>query len=472
VVNRTPVKFPNPLGPPTQTINYSHVSKLAVHGGAGHDFYGGIGTSFGTNTALYGSGTGNEFIVNNAFNSLDDIRGSLAIHGGGLDYLSVVDSGNTVGHTYTMTTGQLTRDGIAPITYDGIGQFILTSAANTAGQTSSMINVQSVNAVFAVLAVAKGDTITVGQNGSLAGIQAEMRIQANPGQMPKQITFDDSADTATHTITLKGNDPTFGYLVSGLLPNNDRIGFLSLDPTTPVSILGGPADKTFQVHDFVGAPAISLVAEPASSTRANMHNKLDYSAYAGQVLVSLPLGYATGFAKVSGIGDVTGSVGNNLLVGDSHPNILTGGTGRNVLIAGGGGDTLDAHLSQGDNLLIGGRTDWDTNLAALQAIMNEWDRTDLSPTNSFVTRLSDLTSGTGTTNPLNVVNGQLILLTPATNPSSNNGTVHLDGTPDTLIGTNLIDPATGKRARNWFFYDQALDTLVNYQNGTDRKTKI
>jgi hypothetical protein len=73
---------------------------------------------------------------------------------------------------------------------------------------------------------------------------------------------------------------------------------------------------------------------------------------------------------------------------------------------------------------------------------------------------------------LNVVNGQLILLTPATNPSSNNGTVHSDGTADTLIGTNLVDPATGKRARNWFFYDQALDTLVNFQNGTDRKTKI
>jgi hypothetical protein len=38
--------------------------------------------------------------------------------------------------------------------------------------------------------------------------------------------------------------------------------------------------------------------------------------------------------------DVTGSVGDDLLVGDANANVLIGGTGRNVIIGGGGGDTI------------------------------------------------------------------------------------------------------------------------------------
>jgi hypothetical protein len=84
-----------------------------------------------------------------------------------------------------------------------------------------------------------------------------------------------------------------------------------------------------------------------------------------------------------------------------------------------------------------------------------------------------LTSGSnGTGSPaLNVVNGQLILLTAATNPKSNNGTVHADASPDTLIGTNQTDPATGTRAHNWFFADSD-DILMNFLNSSDHKTKV
>jgi hypothetical protein len=146
-----------------------------------------------------------------------------------------------------------------------------------------------------------------------------------------------------------------------------------------------------------------------------------------------------------------------------------GGTGRNVLIAGHGAATLDAHLSHDDNILIGGWTDWDMNLAALQAIMAEWDRTDLN----FADRRSDLLNGTNGQSkvPLNMVNGQLILLTPATNPASSNRTVHSNGVMDTLIGTNAINPATGRRAHNWFF-DDALDVLVNFLSSSDKKNKM
>jgi hypothetical protein len=122
---------------------------------------------------------------------------------------------------------------------------------------------------------------------------------------------------------------------------------------------------------------------------------------------------------------------------------------------------VDASRATSDNIVIGGTTNYDANLAALDAIFAEWTRTDLN----FKDRFSDLTSGTngGGATPLNKVNGQLILLTSST--------VHANSSPDTLIGSNHIDPATGKRVHNLFFYD-ADDTLINYLSSSDHKTKV
>jgi hypothetical protein len=72
---------------------------------------------------------------------------------------------------------------------------------------------------------------------------------------------------------------------------------------------------------------------------------------------------------------------------------------------------------------------------------------------------------------LNVVNGQPILLTAATNPKSSNGTVHADTSPDTLIGSNQTDPATGRRAHNGFFYD-VDDVLVNFLSSSDQRRRV
>ena len=199
----------------------------------------------------------------------------------------------------------------------------------------------------------------------------------------------------------------------------------------------------FQIHDFTNAPPITLVAEPPTSMRPNQHNKLDYSGYTDTVQVILPLGMATGFAGISGIQDVTAGIGNSLLVGDASPNILIGGTGRNILIGGGGGDTLDASRSQGDNILIGGRTNWDQNVTALDAIFMEWLRTDLS----FQQRLSFIQNGGDPNEPY--------LL--------NNTTVFDDGSPDVL---------TGGAGRNWFFAHRKNDMITNFKTGSDHTTPI
>jgi hypothetical protein len=170
-------------------------------------------------------------------------------------------------------------------------------------------------------------------------------------------------------------------------------------------------------------------------------NTLDYSAYAGDVVVDLPLGTATGVAGgIRHIGNVTGSIGNDLLVGDANPNLLIGGTGRNLLIGGAGADTLTG--GGGDNLLLGGTTAYDTNLTALLAIMSEWTRSGYS----FHQRVDHLMNGTG-------LNGSYVL---NADPSLGPVTVFDGGSADVLSGGG---------GATWFLYHKVTATLKNRKPG-------
>jgi hypothetical protein len=107
-----------------------------------------------------------------------------------------------------------------------------------------------------------------------------------------------------------------------------------------------------------------------------------------------------------------GSSANNVLVGGTGQDLLESGKGHNLLIAGLGGSTLRS--SSGQDILIGGTTDYDSNLAALGAIMAEWGRTD----EDFLTRMAHLNGTLG-----GGANGAT-LLTKAT--------VHASGVSDKL----------------------------------------
>jgi len=276
----------------------------------------------------------------------------------------------------------------------------------------------------------------------------------------------------TNIQTFVGGPGSANTLIGANTPNTWTItapnsGTLGADTFRGFqNLVGGALADTFA---FQQAGSLAGSVDGAGGT-----DTLDYSQYTGNVTVDLTLNLASlvhqgAAGNVFRIANVTGSIGNDLLVGDSNANVLIGGTGRNVLIGGDGGDTLDASRATGDNLLIGGRTDFDASLAALNAIFAEWTRPDLG----FRDRFSDLNSGSnGTGAPaLNVLNGQPILLTAATNPQSNNGTVHTDSSPDTLIASNQTDPATGTRVHNWFF-DDANDVPVNFDHSSDHETKV
>jgi len=131
--------------------------------------------------------------------------------------------------------------------------------------------------------------------------------------------------------------------------------------------------------------------------------------------------------------------------------------GERELIGGGGGDTLsEVAANTGDNILIAGYTDYDTKVAALDAIFAEW-----TSNQSFDVRYSSLKSGT-------TVNGQYVIL--------DNTTVH-DDSPDTsntltLGGQGTSGTGTG---RNWVFVDpDGTDTITNPRDKKfgDKTTKI
>jgi hypothetical protein len=82
--------------------------------------------------------------------------------------------------------------------------------------------------------------------------------------------------------------------------------------------------------------------------------------------------------------------GPTVEVGGKGGGILQGGTGRNILIAGQGGSTLVGTTS--NDILIGGYTNYDNNLAALGAILTEWNSSS-----SVAVRTAALASSLNTT---------------------------------------------------------------------------
>jgi hypothetical protein len=222
--------------------------------------------------------------------------------------------------------------------------------------------------------------------------------------------------------TLVGPDAPSVWAVTG--PNAFTVGGITFSAFQ--SIVGGSGDDRFVIQT---GGSLSGSIDGGGGV-----NTLDYSRYGGDILVDLALHSATGVGQgIFRVQNVTGSMGNSLLVGDASANVLTGGTGRNVIIGGGGPDSLIG--GGGDNILIAGFTAYDQDLTALQAIMAEWDRTDLS----FEQRVAQLISNGNNDNRLN---GSYVL---------NQKTVFSDGASDSVTGGGGLD---------WVFMNRKTTTLA------------
>ncbi len=190
-----------------------------------------------------------------------------------------------------------------------------------------------------------------------------------------------------------------------------------------IGAYGGPSPFSFS--GLIDEPSIYNEGLSAANVQGLFTSGKSAVANGG-VTVNLPLGTATGLTGgIARIQNVIGSAGNDILVGNGG-NVLSGGAGRDLLIAGAFAGTLNG--GGDDDILIGGTTDYDNDLTALQAIMAEW-----SSATDYATRVSNLQNGT---------NGVPIL--NATTVSSNGG-------GNTLYGNEGLD---------FFFHNMDdLDTL-------------
>ena len=358
---------------PSTTVSFTGIQSLALHVGTGHeDVVGVSGILSGTSVDLYGNSDYTFFAVGSAADTLDTIHGRLAIHGGAnalYNAVEFIDTLNTVGHNYTLTAGRLQRDDMTPITWDGLQEVVLATGDNPySGPSPDTVSVQSTAAnVVTVVSEGSGDTTTLGLptfggKHTLQSLLGPVGVQSAyiPGETPA-LLIDDSGNpnVAARQVTFTaGGDVS--TVINGLSPAPIYVTF---NVGGTVNLLGNGGNETFLIQD---PPTFSMAINGKGGT-----NTLDYSGYTGDVVVDLALGLASGLnLGIQNIQNVTGSIGNSLLVGAAGPNVLIGGTGRNIIIGGAGADQITGNA--GDNILIGGTTSYDQNLAALELIMQEW----------------------------------------------------------------------------------------------------
>lgn len=239
-----------------------------------------------------------------------------------------------------------------------------------------------------------------------------------------------SAAGTSSTDTLVGANTSNTWSITGLNSGNLNGTFAF---TGFVNLTGGTAPDTFR---FSNAAGVTGQIDGQAST-----NTLDYSAYTTGIYVNLLTASATGTGGLANIANVTGGQGNDILVGDNNANVLIETAGRNLIIGEGGKDTLTA--GSGGDLLIGGRTAFDTNVAALDALLATWSRTDLS----YAARIAALQSG--------------VSYVDSTGPHTaalNASTVFDDAASDILNGGS---------GQDWFFVHTGSnsDTVSNVQSG-------
>jgi hypothetical protein len=404
----------------------------------------------GTSAAgVYGSAAGSTVIVNSLAGnqhvlavdaSTNAILGPIYFNGlaADFDYVEYLDLANTTPHTYRLTSTSVTRDDQAPVFISGVFATYLF-APPVGGNTVNVTSVATGEAFL--IQAANGDHVTVGSlapglGGTLAGILDQVSVVSYTATDAVSVVFDDSGntDTTAKQIIFSG-DADGNVSVLGLTPI--ALSW-NLPLTSSVTILGGAADMIFSMQPVVAQTPLTIVAGTGSNT-------LDYSAYTTDVSVNLQTGTATDLAGITD--PATGRVTIQNVIGGSGNDTLTAGADRSILIGGGGTDQLFG--GSGEDILIGGTTDYTQpnllNVAALDAILQEWNRTDLG----FDDRMSDLFAGSNALGvpANNVVGGTPILL--------NGDTVHDDLAADAL---------TGGTGRDWYFID-ASDHINNQKPG-------
>ena len=334
---------------PSGTLRWveADVRSLTVYGGSGGNTYavgdtpenpGFLGVTLNTGSShdtvritqtrsplAISAGAGNDSILlTDVTHTVDHIKGSLTVDGGiGTDTLTLDDQGELQGNVYTMNGGSITRSGQVALSYTSISTVNLW-----AGSGPDAVHLQSTPA---------------GTNLFL------------DGRAGQDLLFGPDADTVWNISTSIDNT-----LTGSAVPGTATYRSFS-------ALLGGDGDDTFRVSNGFQQGYLS--------GGGGAHNRLDYSGHVGNVYVNLTTDEATGAEAAYNIQDVTGSPGDDVLVGNSQHNILEGRGGRDLLIAGGADYSMQPDIltgGTGEDILIAGFTAYDTDRSALEWLRDVW----------------------------------------------------------------------------------------------------
>jgi Ca2+-binding RTX toxin-like protein len=440
-------------------ITYGTVESLVVDATAYYDDFYVHSTAAGTAVTIREGAGGDIVLVGSdpahAFSStLDQIQGPLTLdggEGGSMDRLDLIDQGNAIGHTYTVTATGVSRSGMAPITYSSYEDLVME-----AGGASDVVNVRSTAAgtPVGIFLGAGDDTANVGNSSlfvsnTLGGIQGSLEVGGQGGtdvvNLNDQQVGTFANPSAPGQYTVSSGPYIFGTRVerSGAArfeSDAERIVLNTSGIDDAIQVSPPPAGQALTVNAGAGADTIVVLPSngapfgPVTVNGQDGTDTLDDSNFLTGVRVNLALGTATNLAGVSGVENVLGGAGADILIGDANANVLRGNGGRDLLIGREGVDQLLGDA--GEDILIGNPTVLDANAAALEAVMAEWSRTDLA----YGLRIQHLKLGGGN-------NGAVVL---------NVAKVVEDAAPDF---------ATGGTDSDWFlgsggdiFPDFVLDT--------------
>lgn len=267
------------------SVNYFGLQKVTINGSASGDDIDIRSTAAGTTTEVNAGGGFNTIVVGDdgttnysidgTHNTLDDIQGVLAIHGG-LDSDTIIlnDQATCDGATwsnsptFTITGQAITREnrfsGSLPggggfssyssrtITYDGIERVNIYG-----GSSGNTFNIRSVPSFTGICAGGGDDIITVGSiDNSLDGMQ-NLGVDGQEGN--DKITFNDQGAVAAHTyvwenvfeLDVARDDALFAYAnIENVVFNGSNLGntfVVGLTDGAALTLNTGNGDDTVEV---------------------------------------------------------------------------------------------------------------------------------------------------------------------------------------------------------------------------------
>jgi hypothetical protein len=392
--------------------------------------------------------------------------------GGGSDTLSYAAFGGNNGYTSGADVDLYADDatGISG-NISGIGTFVGGPSSNNTldgplGNGPGNPNVWNITAT-------NGGNIA-NNGGTIATFSAFQTLDGAPGSNTFKISGNGVG--VSGSITGGSTSDTLSYVgVSNAVTFN--IGSTGINNSGSVSTSGAPTFNFYTIGNVTGGSGSNTFnMSPGKSISGNLDggsggtNALNYSTYTSSVRVTLYNNIATGVGgTVAHIKTVTGGTGNDILIGDGTGDTLIGGGGNDILVSRGGNADLvvsqNANGSWGNNILIGdngvgssghatlqggngqdiliaGTTNYDTNITALNALMAEWSSTSVP----FATRVAHLSG---------------------TQSGGRNGTTYLtSSTVQKSNGLNTLIGGTGgsPSALDWFWVS-AGDVITDSNTG-------